>query len=625
MTLRISALALIAALLATSALAAPAPRIGPGDWPNLGGDDGGTKFSPLTQITPQNVAGLKKAWTWDTGDPSVGFRGWEITPIVVDNVMYLSTTGKKVVALNAESGAPIWSVNLAALGVKGTGAKYGVSYWPGDGRAAPRIVVATTDGFLLQFDAKTGKLFTGIGNKGLIDLKVGVMEKFGGTYTPGSTPAIYKNLAILSPTSGEQGRYGVPGDPRAFDLTTGKEVWRFHTVPRPGDDNFGTWGENGWQDRRGPGSWVPITVDKERGIAYVALGNATDQNYGGSRPGSNLYATSVIALDARTGKLKWYFQITHHDIFDWDVNAAPTLIDVHKDGRTIPAIAQSTKVGYLWILDRVTGDPVFGSEERPALASDAPGEVASPTQPFPLKPEAISRVAMTRKEVSRIAPETVKSCQAQYDKAVQAGPNTPYGMTPSLVFPSSEGGGSWGGASYDPSLGYIFVNTRSLGTLAVLQPTKSSNILESYAKRKIPFDDPDGYPCSAAPWGELMAINANTGETVWREPLGEYKELTARGVPKTGVPNAGGTIVTAGGVVFVGATADAMFRAFDAKTGRELWSTQLPANAINTPMTYRGENGKQYVAIVTTNGLNEFNKPRLPERGTNQLHVFALP
>jgi quinoprotein glucose dehydrogenase len=198
-------------------------------------------------------------------------------------------------------------------------------------------------------------------------------------------------------------------------------------------------------------------------------------------------------------------------------------------------------------------------------------------------------------------------------------------MVPSLVFPSSEGGGSWGGVSYDPTLGYIFVNTRSLGTMAVLQPIKSSNILESYAKRKIPFNDPQGYPCSGTPWGELMAIDANTGETVWREPLGEYEELTARGVPKTGTPNAGGTIVTAGGVVFVGATADAKFRAFDAKTGRELWSTELPANAINTPMTYRGKNGKQYVAIVTSNGLGEFNHPRLPEKATNKVHVFALP
>jgi quinoprotein glucose dehydrogenase len=589
------------------------------------GDNGATKYSRLTQLTPANVAGLKQAWTFDSKDPSVGFRGWEMTPIVVNDVMYFFTTGKKIEALNAETGAPIWTVDLTKLGVKGSGAKYGVSYWPGDGKAAPRIVVATTDGFLLQLDAKTGALFKGVGQNGLVNLAAGVMDKFGGTYTPGATPVIYKNLAIFSPASGEQGRYGVPGDPRAFDLTTGKEVWRFHTVPQPGEENFGTWGLNGWQDRRGPGSWVPLTVDAENGLVFVALGNATDQNYGGSRPGTNLYATSVVALDANTGKLKWYFQVTHHDIFDWDVNASPTLIDVVKDGQRIPAIAQSTKVGYLWILDRLTGKPIFGAEERPVIASDAPGEKSWPTQPVPLKPEPISRVSMTRNEVSKISPETIKSCQAQYDKAVQAGPNTPYMMVPSLVFPSSEGGGSWGGAAFDPQNHTIVVNTRSLGTMGVLQPTKSSNVLDSYAKRKIPFDDAQGYPCSGTPWGELMAINADTGDTVWRVPLGEYKELSERGVAKTGTPNAGGPIVTAGGLVFVGSTADRMFRAFDSKTGKELWSTDLPQNAINTPMTYQGRNGKQYVAIVTSNGLNEFTHPRIPSGQTNQIHVYALP
>ena len=616
---------LTAACVAAMSAIAVATSAAPVDWPSLGADWAATKYSAANQITPANVAGLKPAWTYNSGDPSVGFRGWEVTPIVVDNVMYFFTTGKKIVALNAETGAEIWKVDLTALGVKEMAAKYGVSYWPGDGRARPRIVLATNDGYLLQFDAKTGALFTKVGAKGLIDLKAGVMEKIGGSYTPGATPAIYKNLAILSPTSGEQGRYGVPGDPRAFDLTTGKEVWRFHTVPQPGEANFGTWGLNGWQDRRGPGSWVPLSVDAVNGLVFVALGNATDQNYGGSRPGSNLYATSIIALSADTGKLKWHFQITHHDIFDWDVNAQPTLVEVNKDGRKIPAIAQSTKVGYLWILDRITGEPIFGAEERPALSSDAPGETTSPTQPVPLKPEPISRVSMTRDEVSRISAEGVKSCQAQYDKAVQAGPNTPYLMVPSLVFPSSEGGGSWGGVSYDPKLDYIIVNTRSLGTMAVLQPSRSSGLLDSYAKRKIPFDDPEGYPCSGTPWGELMAIKASTGETAWRVPLGEYKELTARGIAKTGTPNAGGPIVTAGGLVFVGSTSDRMFRAFDAKTGKELWSVGLPQNAINTPMTYQGRSGRQYVAIATSNGLNEFTKPRIPAGQTNQLHVFALP
>jgi quinoprotein glucose dehydrogenase len=388
--------------------------------------------------------------------------------------------------------------------------------------------------------------------------------------------------------------------------------------------NFGSWGENGWQDRRGPGSWVPMTVDNANGLVFIALGNATDQNYGGSRPGSDLYATSLIALDAASGKLKWYYQMTHHDIYDWDANAPPTLINVNKDGRKIPALAQSTKLGYMFILDRFTGKPVFGDEERPVPQSDAPGEPSSPTQPYPLKPVAISRVSMTRNEVSRISPETIKTCQEQYDQAVQMGPNTPYLMVPSLVFPSSEGGGSWSGASFDPTLGYIFVNTRSLGTIGILRPQKSSGLLPSYGKQKIPFDDADGYPCSAAPWGELMAIDANTADVVWRVPLGEYKQLTAKGIPKTGTPNAGGPIITGSGLLFIGATSDLMFRAFEAKTGKEIWSTQLSNNSVDTPMTYQGKSGKQYVAAVISSGLDNFNKPAV-DPGTDQIVVFALP
>lgn len=613
-------LALSFALAALSPLALHAQA----DWVSVGNDPGGMKYSTLTQITPANVNRLVEAWSYDTGDPAGGFRGWEITPIVVSNVMYFPTSGKKIVALNAQTGQEKWKVDLTALGVKSGGAKYGVSFWPGNGKAAPRVVVATNDGYLLQLDAKTGELFKGVGTNGLIDLKKGMTEKFGGSYGAGATPTIYKNLAIFAPATGEQGRYGIAGDPRAFDLTTGKEVWRFHTVPQPDDPNFGTWGAEGWQDRRGPGSWVPMTVDVPNGIVYVALGNATDQNFGGSRPGKDLYSCSIVALDAATGKLKWYFQATHHDIYDWDMNAPPTLVEVKKDGKVIPALAQSTKVGYLYILNRLTGEPVFGVEERPVPQSDAPGETSSPTQPYPVKPEPIARVSMTREEVSKISPEATKDCVAQYDKAVQMGPNTPYLMEPSLVFPSSEGGGSWSGASFDPQNGFILVNTRGLGTMGQLQPTKSSNILDSYAKRKIPFEDKEGYPCSAPPWGELMAINANTADVVWRVPLGEYKELTKRGIPVTGTANAGGPISTASGVLFIGATSDLMFRAFDVKTGKVLWSTELSNNSVDTPMTYMGANGKQYVADVVSSGLDNFNKPSV-EAGTNKIVVFSLP
>ena len=593
------------------------------DWRDVGGDPGQMKYSSLNQITPDNVSKLVKLWTYDTGDPSGGLRGWEITPIVINNVMYFPTNGKKIVALDASTGKEIWKVDVTTLGVKSPVHKYGVTYWPGDGKNKPRLLACTSDGFMLELDPRTGTLIKSAGNGGLIDLKAGV--KFGSEYEPGQQPALYKNLAILSPTTGEQGRWGIAGDVRAFDILTGKVVWQFHTVPQPGDDNFGTWGPDGWQDRRGPGSWVPMSVDVPNGIVFVGLGNPTDQNYGGSRPGMDLYSDSVLALDATTGKLKWYFQVTHHDVDDWDINGPATMIDVKKDGKDIPAIAQTTKTGYLYIFNRLTGEPVFGVEERPVPQSDAPGEKLWPTEPYPLKPGPVSRVSMTRDEVAKLSPESTADCLAQYDKAVQEGPNTPYLMVPSLVFPSSEGGPTWGGPAYDPKSGLLVITTRNLGTIAQLHPSKSSGVLDSYAKRKIPFQDKDGYPCSPTPWGELVAYDANTANEVWRVPLGEFKELTKRGIPITGTPNQGGPIITGGGLVFVGATTDKMFRAFDEKTGKTLWETELSNNAASTPMTYQGANGKQYVVAVISSDVGNFNIPQVRPQGTDQLAAFGLP
>ena len=597
---------------------------GPNDWPGFGNDAGGTKFSPLTQITPANVKGLQVAWTYDTGEKGGGFRGWSMTPLVVDNVMHFSTFGGKLVALNAETGAAIWKFDLKTISPSGRYSPRGISYWPGDAQTPARIVATTTDGLLTQVNAKNGELVR-VGEKGYVDLKVGMTEKFGGGYNVAAPPAIFKDIAILAPATGEQGRYGIPGDIRGFDLKTGKELWRFHTVPQPGEPNFGTWGENGWQDRRGPGSWVNMTVDLANGLVFVPMGQPTDQNFGSSRPGSNLYSSSLVALDAATGRLKWHYQMTHHDIYDWDANAPPTLVDVNRNGAKIPALAQSTKQGLLFILNRLTGEPLFGAEERPVPQLDALGDQTWPTQPFPLKPPPISRTSMAREEVNKTSPASEKACKALYDTMVQSGPYTPYGMVPSLVFPSSEGGGSWSGASYDPTRHLIFVNTRSLGTAGELRPSMSSGVLPSFGKVKIPFDDPEGYPCSAPPWGELMAINADTADIVWRVPLGEYKELTKRGIPKTGTPNAGGPIVTASGLVFIGSTTDQQFRAFDSAGGWELWSATLPNDAIATPLTYMGRNGKQYVATVAGGGLDNFVKPPVESPRNNVVVAFKLP
>ena len=635
----VSQLALSSALVAVLGLLSTQAFSGEGDWSTVGGDAGHTKYSPLKQITTANVSKLTQAWTFDAG-------GTEITPIVIDGIMFYPS-GSNIISLDGTTGKALWQTDINALilstpelatnparpsGVGaptfgrgrgggapadskflriGTSAKYGVSYWSGDGSAAPRIVVATTGGYLIQLDAKTGALYKKFGKDGVLDLRINSMEKLSySDYTVGMLPTLYKDLAIVAARTGEQGRYGPAGDPRAFDLNTGEEAWRFHTVPHPGDPNFGSWGPNGWQDRRGPGSWVPMTVDYSSGTIFMATGNATDQDYGAPRPGDNLYATSIVAIDAATGKMKWYFQTTHHDIYDWDLNSPPVLADITtSDGKKVAAVIQNTKQGYLFVLDRATGKPILPVEEKPVPASDAPGEVTSPTQPVPLKPGPIARVSLSRDEVANLSPESHKYCLDLYDKVLQAGQGGPYSMIPTLVFPSSTGGGTFAGATYDPNLNYIFVNDKDLGTIAMLTPQLSSNKFQSLAKSKIQFTDQDGYPCSTPPWGELMAINAATGDIVWREPLGELKELTAKGIPKTGTNNAGGSVATAGGVLFIGASQDKTFRAFESKTGKELWSVELVANAGATPLTYLGKNGRQYVAVVTGSNLVTFTLP----------------
>jgi glucose dehydrogenase len=598
------------------------------DWLTVGNDPGGMKFSPLTQVTPANVTRLTKAWTYDTEAPASGYT---VTPIVVNNVMYLPVQGSTIVALKADTGTELWKFDLKTIpgiGPNPSAGGRGISYWPGTAGAPPRIVIATTNGFLVQLDTKTGEPISG--PAGMVDLGAGIMEKFGGSYSTNMPPALYKNLAIVAARTGEQGRYGLPGDPRAFDLVTGKEVWRFHVVPHPPDENFGTWGLNGWQDRRGPGVWVPMTVDPVNDLVFVPLGNATDQNYGGSRPGENLYATTLLVLQASTGQRKWHFQLTHHDIYDWDVSSPPALIEATKDGQRVPAVAQMTKQGLLFMFHRLTGEPLFGIEERPVPRFDAPGDQAWPTQPFPVKPVGLTRDGMTRKEISKISPEAEKYCTEVFDKSVNMGPYTPYGMVPSLVFPGSEGGGGWGGVAANPTLGLVFVNTRHLGVIGQLQTSMSSGVLPSFGKQKVPtnfYTDPQGYPCNAPPWSELVAVSSTTGDIVWRTPLGEYAELTAKGVLNTGTAvNDGGPIATASGLVFIGATADYGFRAFDAKTGKELWKATLADDVMMTPLTYQGANGKQYVAAVAGGGDAAFHIPAKPSPGGNAMVVaFALP
>jgi len=617
-------LAVVAALLSASTLRAQSAT----DWPTVN-NYGSAKYSPLAQITPDNVAGLEVAWTYEVG-PDPGRRGYNTTPIMIDNVMYFPGIGfSTITAINATTGEEIWATNLhelQGLGERTSIANRGISYWRGTDEHAPRIVMHTQDGFLVQLDAATGESVPG--PTGVINLSAGIMDKFGGSWTGGGPPAIYRNIAIVAGRTGEQGRYGIPGDPRGFDLITGEELWRFHVVPRPGEANFGTWGLNGWQDRRGPGVWLPKTVDEERGLVYLPLGNATDQNFGGSRPGTNLYASAILVLHADTGELAWFSQLAHHDIFDWDIMAPPTLLDTFADGEPVPSVAQITKQGLLFFFNRVTGEPIWGMEERPVAATDAPGDEAWPTQPFPVKPPPLARMQMDRNEVwTEYSEEQTEYCTELYDRSVQAGPHTPYGMLPSLSFPGSEGGGSWGGVAADNERHLAFVNTRDLGVIAQLQ-TRNSNGLPSFGKSKVPtsfYVGPSGYPCQEPPWVELFAIDTATGDIAWHVPVGEYEELTAMGIAGTGTVTAsGGPLATAGGLVFLGASNDATFRAFKSETGEELWAAAIGMNGRATPLSYQGADGRQYVVAIAGGGDSGFDIPPRPP-GTVKIVAYSLP
>ena len=564
------------------------------DWPAYGHDAGGMRYSPLTQINPKNISKLHRAWTYHTGDTGNQF---ETTPIVAGNRMYLSTQIGRIVALEPETGMEIWTFDPK---VRRPREHRGVAYWPGDSNTPPRILFGTADGRLIALDAATGKPVPEFGKSGEVDLRAGVTDDFPRTsYGITSPPAIYKDLVIVGPSTQEGPSRGPSGDPRAIDVRTGKLVWRFHTVPQPGEPGNDTWGPDGWKQRSGPSLWGLINVDTKRGLVLLSTGNPADSWYGADRKGTNLYANCVLALEAETGKLRWYYQIVHHDIFDFDVPGGPALIEVNRGGKRAPAVAQITKAGLLFLLDGATGKPLFGVEERPVPKSDLPGEESWPTQPFPVKPPPLARTSLRREDLSRRTPEAARYCAEQFD-AMKAGElYTPYGNKTTVVFPGAMGGGNWGSVAFDPKLGYVFVNITNMGLIGHLVPTGPDAPAQyrnesGYAR----FVDQERYPCQQPPWGELAAVNANTGDIAWKVPLGNYDELVSQGLKNTGAPNVGGAIATASGLVFIGATNDSRLRAFSSSTGAELWSTRLDATGNATPITYLGRDGQQYVAIA---------------------------
>ncbi len=578
------------------------------DWPGVGNDPGCARYSPLDQIDRENVARLAPIWTYHTGELEgrVG-KTIECTPIVVDGVMYLTTGYLRVVALDAATGRELWQFDPSRDHPSGHpptsgGVNRGCAFWsdgkPGGDR---RIIHGTSDGRLFSLDAGTGKLDPKFGEGGIRDLREELDPKFARlAYGPTSAPVVWEGTIIVGVSCGEGPGLAAPGDIRAFDVRSGAQVWRFHTVPRPGELGHETWAGDSWKDRGGVNAWGGLSVDPGRGLVFAGLGSAAFDFYGGDRHGDNLFANCTIALDARTGRLAWHFQTLRHDLWDHDLPVYPNLVAVTRDGRKVDAVAQVTKTGHVFLFDRVTGRPLFAIEDRAVPGSDLPGERASATQPIPVKPPPFAAQSLDETNVTDIGASNRASALERLAK-VRGGPAfNPPSTQGTVVIPGFHGGANWSGASFDPTTGLLYVNANNLPNVVTMAETKASEraSLGPYRQQGyVQFLDHEGYPAIKPPWGVLTAIDLNTGDFAWQVPLGEHVELTARGIPRTGTESFGGSIVTAGGLVFIGGTKDERFHAFDKQTGRLLWEHPLPAGGYATPSTYRA-NGRQYVVIA---------------------------
>ena len=611
-----------------------------GNWPTYHRDVSGARHSPLTQITPENVSQLQVAWSYhmrtgtadregdsagahqsDTAPRSSRFFVSQATPIVVNSVMYLPTPYGQVVALDAESGAEIWVYELPD---RDQASLRGVAYWPGSDDARPSIVFGTRRGKLISLDAETGRPVAGFGEGGMVDMKT--PEVLNGiaydraSLGMSSPPLVFGNLVITGSRVQEAPTKGPAGDVRAWDVRTGALRWTFHTVPREGEAGNETWAGDSWRGRSGTNVWTFLVADEERGIVYLPVSAPTFDRWGGDREGANLYANSIVAVDAATGNYLWHFQTVHHDIWDLDLTSA-LLVDVRKNGKVIPGIGVMNKTGMVFLLNRVTGEPIYPVNEVPVpTETDAPGEKPWPTQPMPTTPPPLTRLSFEMSELNNLTPEVRQRCEALIEQwnIVESKMFQPF-RTGSAVasFPGSFGGVDWGGAAFDPERGLLIVNTNALGSPQQLEkkPDGSYGLKGGY---RYFWDEKQRIPCQNPPWGELIAVDVNIGTIAWRETLGVSDNLP-EGKRDTGRPSLGGPITTASGITFIGGTDDGRFRAFDSKSGALLWETKLNASAYATPMTFQSKSGKQYVAIVNTGGV-------AGQSVTNdELTVFSLP
>ena len=688
-------------------------------WESYQGDDGRTGYSSLDQITKENVNQLEVAWTFRTGDlpENGGFSMMECNPIVVDDVMYVTSPTSKVIALRAATGEELWRFDPFD-GERRRGLSRGVAYWEDGNRngEAEKRILFTAGSYLYALDAASGTVITGFGEDGKVNLNVGLARDPSTISVRSTSPgSVYNNLLILGSSVGEG--YGTPpGYVRAYDIRSGELRWTFHTIPQPGEPGYETWEKDSWKHIGGTNVWTGLSLDRERGIAYLPVASPNYDYYGARRKGKNLYSSSLVAVEAATGKPIWHYQTVHHDIWDYDLPAPPNLVTVQHDGKEVDAVAQITKTGFVFLFDRVSGESLFPIHEKKVPGSTLEGEEAWPTQPFPEKPAPFIRQHFREEDITDISPEAHAAVLAQFKHLRSEGLFTPPDTSGTILLPGSRGGGNWGGPAFDPATGILYISAKESPEIATMRKQKPEpdgvatlqSLGESYyltncatchgkdqqgqppafpslaninaqrseeevlniikngggrmpAFRNISqqeekaliaylfeqpsvenpemivvdseteqveneryinitghgyFNDPDGYPAIKPPWGTLNAIDLNSGEYVWKIPLGVYPELVAKGIPPTGTENWGGPIVTAGGLVFIAATIDKKFRAFDKATGELLWETDLPTAGIAKPATYMS-NGKQFVVIAAGGG-------RGTEPGDTYL-AFALP
>jgi quinoprotein glucose dehydrogenase len=640
----------LAAVISLAVVSVGSENKSNGEWPVYGHDPGGQRFSPLTAINRQNVHSLQIAWTFRTGDayePKYGRpTAFEATPLYVDGRIYMGTPLGRVIALDPLTGHQIWAYDSKVPRDKGYGdyANRGVSQWQSP-NGQRRIFIATIDARLIALDAATGQPCADFGDNGVVNLRNGlrIAPRGFADYEETSPPAIVGNTIILGSGIADNGSVNqASGEVRGFDVVTGKLKWTFDPIPQdPKALGADTW-KNGSAQRTGAANaWSVIAADPARNLVFVPTGSASPDFYGGERLGNNLFANSIVALRADTGERVWHFQTVHHDLWDYDVASPPILFDVHRNGKTIPAVGVGSKTAHFFILNRETGEPIFGVEERPVPATDTPGEISSPTQPFPIAPRALSPQAkLTADNVWGATEEDKKWCREEVGKLRSDGVFTPPSLHGTLLLPGNIGGMAWGGAAFDPSHHLLIIPANNMATEVFLIPRADfGNQVQAgrnfngdwefapmtgtpYGMKRRTLRSPMGSFCNPPPWGMLNAVDADTAEVKWTVPLGQFPPIGGApgGPPEFGSIALGGPIITASGLIFMAGTLDPAIRAFDITNGKELWKGELPTSARSTPMTFQGPNGKQFV-VVSAGGHGIRGGPPLGD----YVVAFTLP